>query len=148
MCSCAIEHHGPEYQSNFYFNLYAGFVLVIKEKDLVLLKVIKQRLRAALRREKDSTAKLDRYRVSDKAALRREKDSTAKLDRYRVSDKAALRREKDSTAKLDRYRVSRMSQAPIFMLNSTKHGIYPAHKYYTANNCWHFNIYQQDKYNI
>jgi len=38
-------------------------VLVIQEKDLVLLKVVKQRLRMALRKEKDSTAKLDKYRV-------------------------------------------------------------------------------------
>ena len=29
----------------------------------------------------------------------------------------------------------------FFMLNSTEHGIYPAHEYENANNCWHFNIY-------
>ena len=27
------------------------------------------------------------------------------------------------------------------MLNSAEHEIYPAHKCYNANNCWHFNIY-------
>ncbi|WAR02271.1 hypothetical protein MAR_008829 [Mya arenaria] len=40
-----------------------SFVLVIQEKDLVLLKVVKQRLRLALRREKDSAVKLDKYRI-------------------------------------------------------------------------------------
>ncbi|XP_052798096.1 uncharacterized protein LOC128230117 isoform X1 [Mya arenaria] len=40
-----------------------SFVLVIQEKDLVLLKVVKQRLRLALRREKDSAVKLDKYRL-------------------------------------------------------------------------------------
>ena len=29
----------------------------------------------------------------------------------------------------------------FFMLNSTEHKIYPAHKCLNANNCWHFNIY-------
>ena len=31
--------------------------------------------------------------------------------------------------------------ATFFMLNSTEHEIYPAHKYENANNCCHFNIY-------
>ena len=26
--------------------------------------------------------------------------------------------------------------------------LYPAHKCQNANNCWHFNIYQQDKYSM
>ena len=34
------------------------------------------------------------------------------------------------------------------MLNSAEHEIYPAHKCYNANNCWHFIIYEQDKYII
>jgi hypothetical protein len=42
---------------------FSGFVLVIQEKDLVLLKVVKQRLRFQLRKDKESTAKLDKYRV-------------------------------------------------------------------------------------
>ena len=36
----------------------------------------------------------------------------------------------------------------FFMLNSAEHKIYPAHKCLNANNCWHFNIYEHDKYNI
>ena len=36
----------------------------------------------------------------------------------------------------------------FFMLNSTEHDIYRAHKYYNANNCWHLNIYYYDQYNI
>ena len=32
--------------------------------------------------------------------------------------------------------------------NHTLHEIYPANKYENANNCWHFNIYSQDKYNV
>lgn len=42
---------------------FSGFVLVIQEKDLVLLKVVKQRLRLQLRKDKESSAKLDKYRV-------------------------------------------------------------------------------------
>lgn len=38
-------------------------MLVIQEKDLVILKVQKQRLRLALRRDRESQAKLDKYRV-------------------------------------------------------------------------------------
>ena len=33
----------------------------------------------------------------------------------------------------------------FFMLNSTEHEIFPAHKCYNANNCWHFNIYEWGK---
>lgn len=40
-----------------------SFVLVIQEKDLVLLKVVKQRLRMSLRKDKETTAKLDKYRL-------------------------------------------------------------------------------------
>ena len=29
----------------------------------------------------------------------------------------------------------------FFILNSSEHEIYPAHKCKNANNCWHFNIY-------
>ena len=29
----------------------------------------------------------------------------------------------------------------LFMLNSTEHEVYPAHKCLNGNNCWHFNIY-------
>ena len=36
----------------------------------------------------------------------------------------------------------------FFMLNSTEHEIYHAHKCSNANNCWHFNIYKHDKYKI
>ena len=36
----------------------------------------------------------------------------------------------------------------FFMLNSTEHDIYPAHNVKMPTNCWHFNIYEQDKYNI
>ena len=32
-----------------------------------------------------------------------------------------------------------------FMLNSTEHEIYHAHKCSNANKCWHSNIYLQDK---
>ena len=31
------------------------------------------------------------------------------------------------------------------MLNSTKHEIFPAHKCYYVNNCWLFNIFEQEK---
>ena len=31
------------------------------------------------------------------------------------------------------------------MLNSAETKIYPAHKCLNAYNCWHFNIYEQDK---
>ena len=34
----------------------------------------------------------------------------------------------------------------FFMLNLAEHEIYLAHKCFKkANNCWHFNIYKQDK---
>ena len=33
----------------------------------------------------------------------------------------------------------------IFMLNSAEHEIFPAHKCKNANNCWHFNLYGQEK---
>ena len=32
----------------------------------------------------------------------------------------------------------------FFMLNSNEHEIYPAHTCLNVNNCWHFNIYEQD----
>ena len=31
------------------------------------------------------------------------------------------------------------------MLSTAETKIYPAHKFYIANNCWHFNIHKQDK---
>ena len=34
------------------------------------------------------------------------------------------------------------------MLNSTEHKIYHAHLSLNANNCWHFNVYKHDIYNI
>ena len=34
----------------------------------------------------------------------------------------------------------------FFMLNSTEHELYPVLKCLNANNCWHFNIYEQDKF--
>ena len=33
----------------------------------------------------------------------------------------------------------------LFILNSGEHEIFPAHKCLNANNCWHFNIYEQEK---
>ena len=30
-------------------------------------------------------------------------------------------------------------------LNSAEHEIFPAHKCKNANNCWHFNIYEQEQ---
>ena len=30
------------------------------------------------------------------------------------------------------------------MLNSIEHEFFPAHKCLNANNCWHFNIYEQE----
>ena len=33
----------------------------------------------------------------------------------------------------------------MFMLNSAEHEIFPAHKRQNENNCWHFNIYEQEK---
>ena len=33
----------------------------------------------------------------------------------------------------------------FFMLNSIEHEIFPAHKCLNANNCWHLNIYEQEK---
>ena len=36
----------------------------------------------------------------------------------------------------------------FFILNGTEHEIYPDLKCENANNCWHFNIDKQDKYNI
>ena len=32
----------------------------------------------------------------------------------------------------------------FFMLNSAEHEIFPAHKCLNANNCWNFNIYEQE----
>ena len=32
-----------------------------------------------------------------------------------------------------------------FMLEWAEHAIFPAHKCYNSNQCWHFNIYQQNK---
>ena len=32
----------------------------------------------------------------------------------------------------------------FFMLNSTEHEIFPAHKCENANNCWHFNSYERE----
>ena len=32
-----------------------------------------------------------------------------------------------------------------FLFSSAETKIYPAHKCYNANNCWHFNIYELDK---
>ncbi|XP_061191545.1 uncharacterized protein LOC133199608 isoform X2 [Saccostrea echinata] len=40
-----------------------SFVLVIKEKDLVILKVIKQQYRRLVKREKELTNKLEQYRI-------------------------------------------------------------------------------------
>ena len=34
----------------------------------------------------------------------------------------------------------------IFRCESLKPDIYPANKCLNANNCWHFNIYKQDKF--
>lgn len=45
--------------------LIIGFVLVIKEKDLVILKVIKQQYRRMVKREKELNNKLEQYRVSN-----------------------------------------------------------------------------------
>ena len=36
----------------------------------------------------------------------------------------------------------------FLMPNATKHESYQAHKCLNANNCWHFNIDEYDKYNI
>ena len=33
----------------------------------------------------------------------------------------------------------------FIVLNSTEHEIFPAYKCSNANNCWHFNIYEQEK---
>ena len=33
-----------------------------------------------------------------------------------------------------------------FGLKTKKLVIHPAHKCYNVNNCWHFNIYEQDKF--
>ena len=33
----------------------------------------------------------------------------------------------------------------IFILSSAEHEILSAHKCQNANNCWHFNIYEQEK---
>ena len=33
----------------------------------------------------------------------------------------------------------------FFMLSSSETKIYLTHKFQNANNCWHFNIYEQDK---
>ena len=34
----------------------------------------------------------------------------------------------------------------FYMLNSAEHEIYHAHECENANNCWHFNIHEDDKY--
>ena len=34
----------------------------------------------------------------------------------------------------------------IFRFNLLETAIYPANKCLNANNCWHFNIYEQDKF--
>ena len=36
----------------------------------------------------------------------------------------------------------------LSMLNSAEHNINHAHVYQNTNNCWYFNIYKHDKYNI
>ena len=38
-----------------------------------------------------------------------------------------------------------MLQNFFFRLNTAEHELYPAHK---CLNCWHLNIYEQDKFNI
>ena len=38
-----------------------------------------------------------------------------------------------------------MRGSEFFMLNSTEHEIFPAYKCKNANNCWHCNIYEQEK---
>ena len=47
----------------FVLIVFSGFVLVIQEKDLVQLKVVKQLLRRSLRRERELSEKLERYKV-------------------------------------------------------------------------------------
>lgn len=59
----------PKYPSIYDFLFFPGFVLVIQEKDHVILKVVKQRLRLALRRDRESQAKLDKYRVSEQSQI-------------------------------------------------------------------------------
>ena len=34
----------------------------------------------------------------------------------------------------------------IFRFNSLEPAIYPANKYLNDNNCWHFNVYKQNKF--
>jgi hypothetical protein len=56
-----------EYMTCFLMNspmFLSGFVLVIKEKDLVILKVIKQQYRRLVKRGKELNTKLEQYRVS------------------------------------------------------------------------------------
>ena len=33
----------------------------------------------------------------------------------------------------------------FFMLNSTEHELFTAHKCSNVNNCWHFTIYEREK---
>ena len=34
---------------------------------------------------------------------------------------------------------------PLTCTLANEHELFPAHKYLNANNCWHFNIYEQGK---
>lgn len=52
-----------------YYIIFIGFVLVIKEKDLVILKVIKQQYRRMVKREKELNNKLEQYRVSNNTQI-------------------------------------------------------------------------------
>ena len=40
---------------------------------------------------------------------------------------------------------SRRGYKTFFMLNSAVHEIFPAHKCWNANSCWHFDLYEQEK---
>ena len=42
-------------------------------------------------------------------------------------------------------KIRPLSYKKIFKLNSAEHEIFHAHKCQNANNCWHFNIYEQEK---
>ena len=43
------------------------------------------------------------------------------------------------------YQIRSQGYKTFFMLSSAETKIYPAHKCLNANNCWHFNIYEQTK---
>ena len=41
--------------------------------------------------------------------------------------------------------VANLGYITFSILNSAEHESFPAHNCYSANSCWHFNIFEQEK---